>query len=54
MKCFTCHTEMECYNDVNNISTRIDFVKCPKCGSEANIIYGNNGEYIKKVEWFRQ
>jgi len=44
---------MKCIDDVNDISVRIDFVKCPKCGSKANIIYGNNGEYIEKVEWKR-
>lgn len=53
MKCFTCKTVMKCIDDVNDISTRIDFVECPKCNSKANIIYGNNGEYIDKVEWFR-
>jgi Zn finger protein HypA/HybF involved in hydrogenase expression len=53
MKCLTCQTRMECYDDVNEVSARIDFVKCPKCGSLANIIYGHNGEYIYKVEWFR-
>lgn len=53
MKCVTCKTKMECIDDVNETHTRIDFVKCPKCGSTANIIYGDNGEYIKKVEWQR-
>jgi Zn finger protein HypA/HybF involved in hydrogenase expression len=53
MKCLTCKTEMKCYDDVNEISTRIDWVKCPKCGSIAEIIYGNNGEYISEVNWKR-
>jgi ssDNA-binding Zn-finger/Zn-ribbon topoisomerase 1 len=53
MKCFTCKTKMVCFDDVNTISIRIDFVKCPKCGSEADIIYGNNGEYINRVDWRR-
>ena len=53
MKCHTCKTEMICYNDVNEISTRIDFEKCPKCNSKADIIYGNNGEYILEVLWKR-
>ena len=53
MKCHTCSTKMQCYDDVNDISTRLDFVKCPLCGSEATIQYGNNGEYIIRVEWRR-
>lgn len=53
MKCITCSTIMKCVSDVNDISTRIDFVECPKCHSKANIIYGNNGEYISEVNWKR-
>jgi Zn finger protein HypA/HybF involved in hydrogenase expression len=53
MKCLTCKTEMECKDDVNDVSTRIDWVVCPKCGSTAEITYGNNGEYIEKVFWER-
>ncbi len=53
MKCLTCKTEMKCIDDVNEIHARIDFVECPKCKSKADIIYGNNGEYIKKVIWRR-
>src|SRR5512138_57477 len=45
MKCLTCNTEMVCYNDVNDIYQRIDWLKCPKCDSKAEIIYGNHGEY---------
>ena len=54
MKCFTCGTEMKCVDDVNEISTRIDFVECPKCKSKADIVYENNNcEYIKEVNWKR-
>ncbi|MCX8129796.1 MAG: hypothetical protein N3I35_06820 [Clostridia bacterium] len=53
MKCFTCKTEMNCYDDVNEISKRIDFVECPKCHSKADIIYCNHGEYIESVNWKR-
>lgn len=53
MKCLTCKTQMKCENDVNDVSTRIDWEVCPKCGSKAEIIYGNNGEYIEKVIWER-
>lgn len=44
---------MKCVNDVNEILVRIDWEECPKCGSKCEIIYGNNGEYIKKVTWDR-
>jgi Zn finger protein HypA/HybF involved in hydrogenase expression len=53
MKCHTCATIMKCYDDVNEVHARIDWVKCPKCGSKATITYGNYGEYIEKVEWRR-
>lgn len=53
MECFTCKTKMDCFNDVNDISIRIDWVKCPKCNSEAQIDYGQNGKYIEKVLWKR-
>jgi len=53
MKCITCKTIMVCFDDVNEVSTRIDFVKCPKCGLSADIIYSNNGEYISQVNWRR-
>lgn len=53
MKCHTCKTRMVCYDDVNDVDVRIDWLRCPKCGSHAEIKYGNNGEYIKKVSWRR-
>lgn len=54
MKCLTCQSPMICIDDVNDISARIDFVICPKCGSVADIYYGNNGEFIKEVLWKRE
>ena len=53
MKCITCKTQMKCVSDVSDIYVRIDFVECPKCGSKADIIYGNNGEYVDQVNWRR-
>lgn len=53
MKCITCKTEMKCVNDVCDVGARIDWEECPKCSSKAEIIYGNGGEYIKKVTWER-
>jgi hypothetical protein len=44
---------MKCIDDVNDESTRIDFEECTKCGSHAEIEYGNHGEYITKVVWKR-
>ena len=53
MKCYTCKSKMKCYDDMNNVNYRADLFKCEKCKSEAYVEYGNNGEYIKKVEWKR-
>jgi DNA-directed RNA polymerase subunit RPC12/RpoP len=53
MECLTCKTKMECTDDINDISTRIDWVECPKCGSTAEILYYENGKYIKQVLWNR-
>jgi len=39
MKCITCKTIMICIDDVNEISTSIDFVKCPKCGPSKSFFY---------------
>lgn len=53
MECITCKTKMKCVDDVNDISIRIDWEECPKCGSKAEIQYGENGKYITKVIWQR-
>lgn len=49
MECLTCKTQMECVDDVNEISTRIDWLECPKCGSKAEIQFGDRGKFIEKV-----
>ena len=54
MECPTCKTKMVCYDDVNDMSVRIDWVRCPKCDSKAEIQYGQNGKYIEKINWNRQ
>ena len=53
MECFTCKSKMKCTDDINEITTRIDFMECPKCKSTASIIYGENGKYINEVIWNR-
>lgn len=53
MECLTCKTKMECYDDINYYSMRIDWLKCPKCDSKAEIHYDRNSEYIEKVTWKR-
>lgn len=53
MECYTCKTKMECVDDINTEFLRIDWFKCPKCKSKAEVIYGNHGEYIKRVIWER-
>lgn len=54
MKCFTCKSTMECVDDINVETCRIDWFKCPKCNSRAEVNYGGGGEYIKEVKWIRE
>jgi len=52
MKCIKCKTEMACYNDVNDISVRIDWLRCSKCSSEAEVVYSTNGDRrVIKLTW---
>jgi hypothetical protein len=51
MDCITCKTPMKCYDDVNDISVRIDWVICPKCGAKAEIHYDPQKHCIIKVIW---
>lgn len=51
MKCFTCKTEMVCYDYVNHIEARIDLVECPKCGSKADIVYDD--DEVSQIQWRR-
>lgn len=51
MKCFKCNTEMKCYDDINYETVRMDFEKCPKCNSKAEIIYNISTHTISKVIW---
>lgn len=53
MECFTCHEKMQCYDDAVDERLRVDWLVCPRCKSKAEIIYGGNGKYIKKVTWKR-
>jgi len=53
MECLTCKTIMKCTDDVNDISTRIDWLVCPKCGSQAEIEYDPLKGYKLKVVWTR-
>ena len=53
MKCITCKTVMKCIDDVNGASVRIDWLECPKCKSQAEVVFGQNGKYIEKVTWNR-
>jgi hypothetical protein len=45
---------MRCVDDVNDEAVRIDWLKCERCGSKAEIVYGRNGRYIEKVTWNRE
>lgn len=53
MKCFTCQSEMKNINDIVYESVRIDWYKCPKCNSIAQVELHPKGNYIEKVIWER-
>jgi DNA-directed RNA polymerase subunit M/transcription elongation factor TFIIS len=53
MECITCKEIMKCVDDVNDISVRIDWLVCPKCGSKAEIVYDVQKGYITEVNWER-
>jgi len=53
MDCFTCQTKMKCVDDVNDVTARIDILKCPLCGSTASVVFGMNGKFVEKVDWQR-
>jgi len=54
MKCIICESEMENIDDVNNISNRIDWMICPKCGTKAEIIYSNTEiPFVKNITFGR-
>jgi Zn finger protein HypA/HybF involved in hydrogenase expression len=51
MICLRCNNKMKCYDDVNYIDTRIDFVQCPMCDAKGEIIYKQDRMTIDKVNW---
>ena len=53
MICHCCNEQMKCVDDVNEISTRIDWMRCPKCNSFAEIEYDTSSHKIIQVVWKR-
>ena len=54
MICQCCREEMKCVDDVNDIGTRIDWMRCPKCDSFAEIIYDDQKrDQIDSITWKR-
>jgi DNA-directed RNA polymerase subunit RPC12/RpoP len=54
MKCFTCGTRMENYDDIRNDFVKVDFRRCPKCGSKAEIqYYDDECTFLSEVKWRR-
>ena len=54
MKCYACGENMKNVDDINDMAIRMDFKKCPKCGSAAQIVYNVQEGYIIKVIWDRE
>lgn len=50
MECMACGKTMVCYDDINDEIYRIDWLKCPKCGSWAEITYNKKG-FKETVTW---
>lgn len=53
MKCHCCGEEMKCVDDVNEATVRIDWMKCPKCSSFAEIEYNTCTHNIDQILWRR-
>ena len=53
MKCFTCNTEMNDVDDIVNQNIRIDWKKCPRCGSVAEVQLHPKDNYPIKIIWKR-
>ena len=43
MDCMTCGDEMICYDEVNDETLRIDWFRCVRCSSWAEIAYNKKG-----------
>lgn len=50
MECMACGKTMVCYDDINDEIYRIDWLKCPRCGSWAEITYNKKG-FKETVTW---
>lgn len=48
-KCDKCGIEMLCYDDVNDVESRIDFMECPTCHSKKTIIYDRSTNKPVKI-----
>lgn len=53
MTCLCCGEQMKCVDDVNNNTTRLDWERCPKCNSFAEIEYNVHNGNIETVLWKR-
>lgn len=53
-KCLKCGTEMVCYDDIVYQTCRIDWLKCPECGSKAEIEYNPCTNEMIGFKWERK
>lgn len=54
MKCFTCRTKMVNFDDVVTDQVRIDWSRCPKCGSVSEMHLDPKDNYITELIWKRE
>ena len=51
MNCITCGTEMEIYSDQKYLYTKLEWLKCPKCDSQAEITDSKEDGSIIAMNW---
>lgn len=54
MECYTCKEEMKCYDDICQETVRIDWYKCPRCNSVAQVRLDPNKYFPIEVIWSRE
>lgn len=54
MRCLRCGEIMIDYDDVVQDNLRIDWKRCPRCGSKAEVILHPHEYYILQATWSRE
>lgn len=49
--CVKCRTKMDCIDDINYDTVRIDYYQCPNCKSQETVQYNPHSMELIKLEW---